>query len=619
MITRLLTLLAVLCCFSFSSNAQTIIDGDPIALNLGDDQWSNIDLGFDVTYFGETFDSITVYTNGMTLFGDNRGNADNCCNGYKPTQDQHDYGIFPFWTDLITINNNDEYNGVYYLSDSIDTLQIGWINMQEYYNNQTNNTFGLEIKSTSNGVSIDFLYDELEINNHSIWSGLTGDVSEGEVIENFFHNRQSGLFSGDSNLDWSYTYIDCSNPLNDPSCEGYQQAYTEQQCQQDPLYDQSCSGYEQAYTQQQCQSDPLYDPSCDGYESAYEDQQCSQDPLWSPKCSGYQMAYDDQQCRLDPQYSPMCLGYKFEEEEFKFESFGFEDFSQGNFVEEEFFFEPESFAEDFIFQEPELEFTPELDEFFPENIKEEITELEKRIEEESEEEIREFFEEVFEEDSTEEEIREGVPVINETTSEETSDTPRRSGSRVGLSVGLGTANSLISGLISNSIESGQSAAAQGVGTGGYFESGTTGVSKISSAGVSFGEFANTITSDNQIEVETSIVLKSISIGIQLDTQMVETEVKEPTLAEKIAERTRKKNLEAEGGIFSKQESVLSNIANRTDLTKYYDEKLSDADSFYVSEQVYKNAVLADNSASLWRMTNKNYGLMNDLVRSQYGE
>lgn len=611
MITRLLTLLAVLCCFSFSSNAQELqstSDGSITTNNeLGNSDFDQSVFNSQWNWWQDSSAGVGhVYANDKYLNLRDGGvwQSFGLPQSLNPTQQ-----VILHWR--VEVMKND-------LADLLE-VKVGFGDASEDYFVDWNTVLNMENDVTQ---------------LHS-WEIFSGNETFNSISSNSTHtgiwimgkDMDGGSFAtGDypaiDDVRLSMTYfeaLDCSNPLNDPSCEGYQQAYTEQQCQQDPLYDQSCSGYAAAYLNQQCQSDPLYDQSCDGYESAYEDQQCSQDSLWSPKCSGYQMAYDDQQCRLDPQYSPMCLGYKFEEEEFKFESFGFEDFSQGNFVEEEFFFEPESFGEDFIFQEPELEFTPELDEFFPENIKEEIAELDKRIEEESEEEIREFFEEVFEEDSTEEEIREGVPVINETTSEEASDTPRRSGSRVGLSVGLGTANSLISGLISNSIESGQSAAAQGVGTGGYFESGTTGVSKISSAGVSFGEFANTITSDNQIEVETSIVLKSISIGIQLDTQMVETEVKEPTLAEKIAERTRKKNLEAEGGIFSKQESVLSNIANRTDLTKYYDEKLSDADSFYVSEQVYKNAVLADNSASLWRMTNKNYGLMNDLVRSQYGE
>ncbi len=41
--------------------------------------------------------------------------------------------------------------------------------------------------------------------------------------------------------------IDCSNPLNDMSCPGYQQAYFQMLCTTNPLYDQTCPGYQQAY------------------------------------------------------------------------------------------------------------------------------------------------------------------------------------------------------------------------------------------------------------------------------------------------------------------------------------------------------------------------------------
>lgn len=619
--------LVVLCCFSSYSNAQTIIDGDPTALNLADDSWSNIDLGFDVTYFGETFDSITVYTNGMTLFGDNRGYANNCCNGYKPTQDQHDYGIFPFWTDLITINNNDEYNGVYYLSDSIDTLQIGWINMQEYYNNQTNNTFGLEIKSTSTGVSIDFLYDELEINNHSIWSGLTGDVSEGEVIENFFHNRQSGLFSGDSNLDWSYTYIDCSNPLNDPSCEGYEQAYTEQQCQQDPLYDQSCSGYDAAYLNQQCQQDALYNSSCPGYDEAYENQQCSIDSLYSPRCDGYYQAYEEQQCELDSQYSFSCPNYIFEApEEYGIDSFYFEDFSGsdsgsdydafGN-VQEEFTFE-----EEFVYEDP----VP-FNEPFEEEL---IFQEEFVIEEEEQEILEEMFEEFTEEldeDDIDEESEENITPLSEinageiSAEREISATPRRSGSRVGLSVGLNTVDSLVGGLISRSIESGLSDAAQGVGSGSFYSSDTQNMANLAATGGNFADFTDNITSDQQNDTNIAVGIGAGPIILPQTSSnqdnMTEKIVREPSLAEKMAEKVRKKNLDNQKGIFNKQITMLEGIANGNNLNKYYEERLSDASDWYGSGQVYAGNRLSDSDRSYYRLNSENYGIMQQLIRSQY--
>jgi hypothetical protein len=644
-----------LSCFSYS-NAQSNIDGNPTALNLGDDSWSAVQLGFDISYFGQTFDQITIYNNGMAKFGNNGQYVQNCCQGYKPTSDQHDYGLFPLWTDLVTINNNTPtgLQGVYYLSDNVDTFQISWVGIQEFHNQETSNTFGIEIKSTFDGALVDFFYDEIDIRNHDVWSGITGDVSEGEVIENFFHTHQDGMLTGASEFDFSWNqsgYINCSNPLNDPSCSGYEEAYFEQQCSTDPLYDQQCPGYERAYTDQQCSYDPLYDPSCPGYEQAYEDQQCSADPLWSPKCPGFQIAFEEEQCRADSQWSSTCPGFKFET--FSFESsnsFYFEDFSLGDTGEEydafgnvkieeneiysestdEYFyfeeyneFEPQFdrvFEEELIFEES---FTtePELDEFIPEDIREAIEELQTLAEEQEErQELEEIFEEFTEESN--EEIEEDVVVITETAPEEVSDQggtapARRSGSRIGLSVGLGTASNLVAGLISNSIESGQSAAAQGFGSGGYFDSGQGSISAISGQSVTLQEMMNTTTGSEDTQsggVETGI--PSISLDLNVTMNNFQIEIKEPSLAERMADKVRKSNLDNQAGIFNKQITMIENIAAGNNLNKYYEERVADASSWYNQKVIYAGA-LKDRDDSFYRLNSESYGLMRDMIRSQY--
>jgi len=637
MIARLVTLLVVLCCFSSYSNAQTYIGDNPNALNLGDDSWSAVDLGFDISYFGQTFDKITIYNNGMAKFGNNGQYVQNCCNGYKPTQDQHDYGIFPFWTDLITINNNTTtgLQGVYYLSDNVDTFQMAWIDISEFYNDQTSNTFGVEIKSTSDGALIDFFYEGIDIRNHDVWSGLTGDISEGEVIENFFHQYSTdGVLSGGSELDFSWSqsgYLNCSNPLNDPSCEGYEQAYFEQQCsanalydpqcpgyeqayfeQQcsaDSLYDPSCPGYEQAYLNQQCSQDSLYDPSCPGYEQAYEDQQCSLDPLWSPKCSGYQMAYEEQQCSLNPQYKPTCIGYRFEDTTMSSSIDTTEYDAFGNIKSEETQIYLEETDEYFFSEEVYEEAVEEL------VILEEIVEDFDVLEEETE---------IIEE--KEEEVEEDVVVVAETPSEEVSDEggttqTRSSGSKVGLSVGLGTANSLVSSLISRSIESGLSNTAQGVGSGGFYGSDTQNMANLAATGGDFGEMTNTNTAEQEIN-DSFAGISGVGAPIPLTTTENSgnsgVEIEKPkSLAEKMAEKVRKNNLDNQKGIFNKQITMLENIASATDLNKYYDERLKDASDWYGSDQVYSGNRISDSNKSFYRMNSENYGLMKQLIRSQY--
>lgn len=85
--------------------------------------------------------------------------------------------------------------------------------------------------------------------------------------------------------------IDCSNPLNDASCPGYQEAYTQLMCSTNPLYSQSCAGYAQAYFELQCSTNPLYDVGCSGYAAAYLAQQCTINQLYDQACPGYQEAY----------------------------------------------------------------------------------------------------------------------------------------------------------------------------------------------------------------------------------------------------------------------------------------------------------------------------------------
>ena len=77
-----------------------------------------------------------------------------------------------------------------------------------------------------------FAYEQIEIKNHSIWAGATGDLSEGHVEHLFFHNKGDGdyIWQWDETSNNSYAFlgdtIDCSNPLNDASCPVFMQMHT---------------------------------------------------------------------------------------------------------------------------------------------------------------------------------------------------------------------------------------------------------------------------------------------------------------------------------------------------------------------------------------------------------
>ena len=570
--------LVVLACFFYSpSKAQTTI-------NLGDDAWRAIDLGFELNYFGQTFDSITIYNNGMAKFGVNGQYVPNCCQGYVPTEDYHDYGLFPLWTDLVG-------GSISYETDNIDSFWVRWNNQFEYYNQSTNNTFGIDIKSGSDGALIDFFYDSIDIRNHDVWSGLTGDVSEGEVIENFFHTHRDGVLTGGSEFDfsWSQTgYINCSNPLNDPSCKGYEEAYFEQQCSSNVLYDSQCPGYEQAYFEQQCSYDALYDSGCFGYEEAYYTQQCSLDSLYDSGCDGYVIAFEAQQCSLDPQYSPTCPGYMFPTVVVASEPEPSQNTGQPTIEES-------------------MGIPEETTEVMPE-----IVEIEEQIDVVVEEEVEEIIELQI---ITEEAIRE-----EEQRPEQRSSSRRNNNA---ISDSLQQTASLLDNIIGNSITSGIEESNMTGSDGGFYDNGSSGIESISSSGQDFSEFVNTSTTESQDSqnLNDSIALGgSINTGISINSNentQDEKENKEPSLAERMAEKQRKKNLDNQGGIFNSQMTALENLANGNNLDKYYTEQISDASSFYYDREIYEGNKLRDKAASLWRMQSADYGLMKEMIRSQY--
>ena len=291
--------------------------------NIGDDQWKSFNLPWEAEMIdGHKVSQGKMYMNGFISFSDQNVLYGGCCQGFRLDEDplnppsywnnrynetMLDYMIAPLWTDLIRGSGS-----TWYYADD-DEAVFGWYEVKEYGQNNTKNTF--EIQMNPDGWT--FAYDKIQIKNHSIWAGATGDLSEGHVEHLFFHNRGDGdyIWQWDETSNNSYSFlgdvdtIDCSNPLNDASCPGYDQAYLDQQCAIDSLYDSQCAGYAQAYLDQQCSIDPLYDSTCTGYDEAYLAQQCFLDPLYDRDCAGYDIAFFDELCEFDPQSDEGCDGF----------------------------------------------------------------------------------------------------------------------------------------------------------------------------------------------------------------------------------------------------------------------------------------------------------------------
>jgi len=327
-------LVLLLFCYSYSSADPPINE-----LTISDDGYAEVPLDFDFPFFGNTYSKSWMYSNGVvgflnpsTLSGTPRHM---CCNGVDLNNLNStnlvtrpiDYFIMPFWTDI------KNYNGKFKEQGDSTFQKYIWEDISEYAQTNRKNSFDLTIKPDGGMMAN---YHNLDIANHSVTIGVTGDVSAGEKYQFLYHNRNTDgdlSFTFNSNVDnpsWmpernSYYYegtdgdlytvnICDSNPLYSTSCTGYADALAQQlynqQCTANPLYDSGCPGYASAYLTQQCNANSLYSESCPNYATAYFNQQCELNPLYDTECTGYASAYLSQQCSIDVFYSPECDGYE---------------------------------------------------------------------------------------------------------------------------------------------------------------------------------------------------------------------------------------------------------------------------------------------------------------------
>jgi hypothetical protein len=276
-------------------------------ITMGDDDWRSVPLQFNFPYFGQNFNRSWMLSNGAVTFQDPAQNAwGMCCSGMNLstlTDTRYNYTIFPLWTDLIA------NGGSHWTKGTATSQTYGWYGVAEFYNN---NRSSFEVDINSSGV-INTRIGGALVTNHHVTSGMTGDLSKGEYYQ-YYHGYGINIPNG-SGISWSAlggtgSVDQCIiNPLYNPSCPGYADAYKAQQCSISALYDPTCPGYQQAYFDQQCSANPLYNQNCPGYQQAYFTQQCTANPLYSVDCPGYQQAYFNQQCSLSALYSPSCPGY----------------------------------------------------------------------------------------------------------------------------------------------------------------------------------------------------------------------------------------------------------------------------------------------------------------------
>ncbi len=147
---------------------------------MGDDDYFTTSIGFDFEFYGQTYDTVTVTSNGMVHFDGN----DTIDHQNQPLPYDSYRIIAPLWDDL-----NPGYDGLIYYGtegQSPDRIFIvEWWAVPAYYN-QGDSYFEIKLFETDN--SIEFHYDDVNFNDPAISWGASatvgiGDGSQGHALQ----------------------------------------------------------------------------------------------------------------------------------------------------------------------------------------------------------------------------------------------------------------------------------------------------------------------------------------------------------------------------------------------------------------------------------------------------
>jgi len=177
--------LILLSSFAYASAPTFTVGTDPLiditstgtGLSLGDDQMSGMkNIGFDFTFYDQTFSQVNISMNGFFTFQSNFSvpRSRNYLSETLPAT-SFNYSVFPAWSDYIRRSSGNKSPYIQTFGQTADTDQyfvIMWDNVSEY-SNGLKSTFQAILYETTNEIS--FRYDELRIQNHDITIGLQGN------------------------------------------------------------------------------------------------------------------------------------------------------------------------------------------------------------------------------------------------------------------------------------------------------------------------------------------------------------------------------------------------------------------------------------------------------------
>ena len=174
---------------------QNIYETGGTNLNLADDGMAtNISIGFDFEFYGNTFNKVNISNNGFITF---TGLNSACCQGQLLPSPFMDNSIMALWTDLISVNGMNPYYKSYIL-DGENVFTVGWYNTLEFYNQDAVNTFEITLYEGSNNIL--FNYENLNVYGHALTAGIQG--TDGQFEQIYFGNSTQSL----ANSAYLFTY-----------------------------------------------------------------------------------------------------------------------------------------------------------------------------------------------------------------------------------------------------------------------------------------------------------------------------------------------------------------------------------------------------------------------------
>ena len=156
-------------------------------VNLGDDGTTTVPLQFQFSYFGKTFGTSWMHSNGVVSFQEPGTTGNFCCSGEvlnNNTSSRYNYAVMPLWTDLIGQTGRNTF----YLS-SVDSITYGWYGTNQYGNG--NNKSSFEVKLDSAGA-VDMRWGASAISNATVTMGFTGDLSKGQFYQ-YYNGSRVGI------------------------------------------------------------------------------------------------------------------------------------------------------------------------------------------------------------------------------------------------------------------------------------------------------------------------------------------------------------------------------------------------------------------------------------------